>query len=94
VTEVTYGGGQSLQDGGAAVVPADDREGGDFFMMHPNWLLIAAVLSLWGPLSLHSAHPAAGFALGMDRAVQHVGWHEIQLVLVCSESDPLDDECR
>ena len=63
-------------------------------MTHPNWLLIAAVLSLWGPLSLHAAHPAEQLARDVDRAVHSVGWHDLEVALVCSEGDPLSAECR
>ena len=63
-------------------------------MMHPNWLLIAAILSLWGPLSLQANRPAERFAHRVDRAIHRVGWQQVQLALVCSEGDPLAAECR
>jgi hypothetical protein len=62
-------------------------------MMHPNWLLLAALAGLCGPVSIHSSHPAQAFAAGLDRAFQQVGWPDIQTVLVCGEGDPLAAGC-
>ena len=63
-------------------------------MMHPNWLLVAAVLSLWGPLSLDGHKPAQRFANRVERAIHRVGLRDLQLALVCGEGDPLAEECR
>jgi hypothetical protein len=63
-------------------------------MMHPNWLLLAAILGLCGPLSLHPSHPSGAFARGVDRVFHQVGWREIEAILVCGEGDPLAAACR
>jgi hypothetical protein len=64
-------------------------------MMHPNWLLLAAVLTLWGPVSARGAHSAEHLARGIIRAVDHVSWHDLAMTLVCSEEgDLLVAECR
>ena len=64
-------------------------------MMNPNWLLIAAVLGLWGPISAQAAHPAENFARGIVQAMDRVSWHDLEMTLVCSEEgDQLAAECR
>jgi len=79
--------------GGAAVIGDDQREG-DFRMMHPNWLLIAAILGLGGPLSLHASNPAVQLAHGVEYAIANARWQDFRTFLVCSEGDPLAPECR
>ena len=63
-------------------------------MTHPNWLLVAAILSLWGPLSLHANRPAERFARGVERAIHRVGLRDFERALVCGEGDPLAAGCR